>query len=114
MVDARSCCCVPSDHVHGAISITTWLTRKAEQKHCNASSTGLSERGCVVSWQVGPWCVLLPEGTRICHLRTNMGLDWGQNVLPVLPDLGALPTDILVSNAAICSRRRSPSRPGFA
>ena len=65
-------------------------------------------------WQVGPWCVPLPEGTRICHLRTNMGLDWGQNVLPVLPDLGALPTDILVSNAAICSRKRSPSRPGFA
>ena len=54
-------------------------------------------------WQVGPWCVPLPEGTRICHLRTNMGSDWGQNVVPVLPDLGALPTDILVLNAATCS-----------
>ena len=60
-------------------------------------------------WQVGPWCVPLPEGTRICHLRTNMGLDWGQNVVPVLPDLGALPTDILVSDAATCSCRRNPS-----
>ena len=71
----------------------------------------LSERGCVMPWQVGPWCVPLPEGTRICHLRTNMGLDWGQNVVPVLPDLGALPTDILVSTAATCSIATGPQQP---
>ena len=67
----------------------------------------LSERVCVMPWQVGPWCVPLPERTRICHLRTNMGFDWGQNVVPVLPDLGALPTDILVINAATCSVEES-------
>ena len=48
--------------------------------------------------QVGPWCVPLPEGTRICHLRTNMGTDWAENVIPVLPDL-AKPTDIVVRHA---------------
>ena len=68
-----------------------------------------SERGYVMPWQVGPWCVPLPEGTRICHLRTNMGLDWGQNVVPVLPDLGALPTDILVSDATTCACPRTPA-----
>ena len=40
----------------------------------------------------------LPEGTRICHLRTNMGTDWAENVVPVLPDL-AKPTDIVVRHA---------------
>ena len=67
----------------------------------------LSEQAYVMLWQVGPWCVPLPEGTRICHLRTNMGLDWGQNVVPVLPDLGALPTDILVCEAATCLCQRT-------
>ena len=36
-------------------------------------------------------------GGRICHFRSNMGTDWGHTVLPLLPALGALPTDILVS-----------------
>ena len=40
----------------------------------------------------------LPEGTRICHLRTNMGTDWAENVVPILPDL-AEPTDIVVRHA---------------
>ena len=42
----------------------------------------------------------LPQGTRICHLRTNMGTDWADNVVPVLPELGAKPTDIVVRSSA--------------
>ncbi len=41
----------------------------------------------------------LPEGTRICHLRTNMGTDWADNVVPLLPELGAKPTDIVVRSS---------------
>ncbi len=43
----------------------------------------------------------LPEGSRICHLRTNMGTDWAENVVPVLPELGALPTDIVVRSSVL-------------
>lgn len=50
----------------------------------------------------------LLEGTRICHLRTNMGLDWADNVVPVLPDLGALPTDIVVRCHEALSLQDSP------
>ena len=46
--------------------------------------------------QVHPWCVMLVGGGRICHFRSNMGTDWAYNVLPDMPNLGGLPTDILV------------------
>ena len=38
----------------------------------------------------------LPEGSGICHVRSNMGLDWAQNVLPELGALSARPSDIMV------------------
>ncbi|EIE20684.1 hypothetical protein COCSUDRAFT_57252 [Coccomyxa subellipsoidea C-169] len=50
---------------------------------------------------VTPWCIHLPQGSRICHVRSNMGLDWADNVLPNLPAIGARNTDILVGNFAI-------------
>ncbi len=46
--------------------------------------------------QVHPWCISLLGSARICHFRSNMGTDWAYNVLPDMPNLGALPTDILV------------------
>ncbi|KAK9901586.1 hypothetical protein WJX75_003489 [Coccomyxa subellipsoidea] len=50
---------------------------------------------------VAPWCIHLPQDSRICHIRSNMGLDWADNVLPNLPGIGARNTDILVGNFAI-------------
>ncbi|BDA42198.1 hypothetical protein COCOBI_03-0850 [Coccomyxa sp. Obi] len=50
---------------------------------------------------VQPWCIPLPEGSRICHIRSNMGLDWADNVLPNLPRIGVRNTDILVGNFAV-------------
>ncbi|BDA49809.1 hypothetical protein COCOBI_14-4290 [Coccomyxa sp. Obi] len=50
---------------------------------------------------IGGWCVLLPEKSRICHIRSNMG-DWlVTNLLPRFDRLGVLPTDIMVLNFAV-------------
>ena len=57
---------------------------------------GLHRAVSLATTQVGPWCVPLPEGSRICHVRSNMGLDWAQNVLPELEALSARPSDIMV------------------
>jgi hypothetical protein len=46
--------------------------------------------------QVQPWCIPLPESSRICHLRSNMGFDWAENVLPHYADIGGKTTDIMV------------------
>lgn len=46
--------------------------------------------------QVPPWCIHLPERSRICHIRSNVGLDWADNVLPNIWRIGARNTDILV------------------
>ncbi|EIE18670.1 hypothetical protein COCSUDRAFT_45154 [Coccomyxa subellipsoidea C-169] len=50
---------------------------------------------------IGGWCVLLPEQSRICHVRSNMG-DWlVTNLLPRFARLGALPSDIMILNFAV-------------
>ncbi len=50
---------------------------------------------------LGGWCVELPEGTKICHLRANMG-DWlADTLLPRLGALGAARGDIAVVNFAV-------------
>ncbi len=50
---------------------------------------------------LGGWCIEMPEGTRICHLRSNMG-DWlVDTLLPRLPSLGARRQDIIVLNFAV-------------
>ncbi|KAK9821033.1 hypothetical protein WJX74_003942 [Apatococcus lobatus] len=49
----------------------------------------------------GGWCIELPEGTRICHLRANMG-DWLADILmPRMVALGARTNDIAVVNFAV-------------
>lgn len=71
--------------------------------------------------QVGPWCVPLPEGSRICHVRSNMGLDWAQNVLPEMEALSAQPSDIMVrllpgfgkGGGACVDREHAPSSSGM-
>ncbi|KAK9832530.1 hypothetical protein WJX81_006130 [Elliptochloris bilobata] len=50
---------------------------------------------------LGGWCVEMPESTKICHLRSNMG-DWlVDTLLPRLPALGARRQDIIVLNFAV-------------
>jgi hypothetical protein len=63
---------------------------------------------------LGGWCVELPEGTKVCHLRANMG-DWlADTLLPRLGALGAARGDIAVVNFAVwvnwaqARRRRGP------
>ena len=77
------------------MTTATWIMHTTQQSRARCVLLRLPERARM-GWQVGPWCVPLPEGTRICHLRTNMGTDWADNVVPVLPELGAKPTDIVV------------------
>ena len=49
----------------------------------------------------GGWCIELPEGARICHLRANMG-DWLADILmPRMVALGARTNDIAVINFAV-------------
>lgn len=43
-------------------------------------------------------CVDLLEGTRICYLRGDRGDDMVQRLLPLLPRLGAAPSDLLAVN----------------
>lgn len=50
----------------------------------------------------GGWCVeLLREGTRICHIRGNMGDEMVQITLPAMRHLGAKHSDILVINTGV-------------
>lgn len=46
------------------------------------------------------WCSHLAQGTRVCFIRANRGDNFSQ-LLPLLPELGAKPTDLLLMNFAI-------------
>ena len=50
--------------------------------------------------QVTPWCVELVQSTRICHIRSNLGFDWAENVWPVFLNISGKPTDFMVRAAA--------------
>eukprot|EP00884_Botryococcus_braunii_P023107 jgi/Botrbrau1/9480/Bobra.0252s0098.2 len=55
----------------------------------------------VIGRTLGGWCVEMPESTRICHLRSNLG-DWlAHTLLPLFPALGVKRTDVMVLNFAI-------------
>ena len=58
----------------------------------------LTPAQATLTHEPAPHCELLPEGSRVCYARFNVGMDLIDLGLPLVHELHGRPEDIIVAN----------------